>query len=76
MAVPTARAAANMEPTAHRSLSGSPQFEPLAEQAHHALGERQIAGGEERKEALARLLQNVHLAESGDAVDAGIGAGI
>jgi hypothetical protein len=39
------------------------RFEPLAEQAHDPLGERQIAGGEEGKEALSPLFQHVHLAE-------------
>ena len=38
--------------------------------------QREIAGGEQREEALARLLEDVHLAEGGDAVDAGIGARI
>ena len=38
--------------------------------------QRQITGGEQGKEAFSPLLQYVHLAKGGDAVDAGIGAGI
>jgi hypothetical protein len=51
-------------------------IEPLAEQAHHPLGQRQVASGKQSKEALSPLLQHMHLAEGGDPVNAGIGAGI
>ena len=40
----------------------------------HRLAERQIAGGGERQNALARLGVDVQLAEGGDVVEAGIGA--
>jgi hypothetical protein len=40
------------------------------------LGNREIAGGKQAEEALVRLLEDEHLLEGRDAVDARIGAGI
>ena len=46
------------------------------EQRHHRLAQRKVAGGAQAEHPLAGLLPEMHLAESGNAVDAGIGAAI
>ena len=49
---------------------------PFGQRAADRLGERQIAGGGNGEDSLARLGEDVQLAEGRDVVEAGIGARI
>jgi hypothetical protein len=58
------------------ALAGLGVLDAFVEDAEHGLRQRQIAGGGERHDALARILEDVELAESRDVVETRIGAGV
>ena len=51
-------------------------FQPFGQGRQHRLADREIAGAGDRHDALARLAEDVQLAEGRDVVEAGIGAGV
>src|SRR5580704_18233602 len=57
-------------------LAGLGVVVAFGEDAEHRLADGKVPGGRDRHDALFRVLEEVELAESGDVVDARVGAGV